>query len=525
MDSFVMFKDLKSNILAEEDHISLYTIYCSRNTHSIVKMINLDIESLGKLKFTVLLFALLWEETSLINSLYKVFSKDYEIQIGFKNPKIISQFYSKNYIKIYEKAFLECMNNQEYGLIKEIYSSNVSFIAFTENFLIQNLRKIPFNNLQELKTLQIKFFSQPSLIWLNKGSKCLELDNFQLLRLMCKANFSEISLYTFAIGHCPIHKSISIFIKEKQNRLAQILINTYYEELVDKVGRFFKIAAKFQNFKLILYNFRSLIYSYPYDSDIRKMISYLINYLKESTEFIDLIITIFTIKFSKLNYSLCKEILIILNSKLLSKDKDCTIFLLVANPIKTLLMIFNLINIIKEKYLGLSGLSEDLLTALKEKCLKILESITNFSEIVSILDDRLLSGEKTMDLICKFKLYELMKNPLFQLYINQQWDCSEHNSISLFDISSVRKFFSNEFITNPIQDWETYIHIPNKYLKGSFIDYIRNPNTKYFYSLFFDFIIILVLLILVMQFNNLWGNILSELSSYNVQEDLESNFY
>ena len=107
-----------------------------------------------------------------------------------------------------------------------------------------------------------------------------------------------------------------------------------------------------------------------------------------------------------------------------------------------------------------------------------------------------------------------MKNPYFHMYIQNYWDCSVNYSYTPLTFSSSLKIISGDCLSNPCFEIHKYAFLSPKYLKGSYVDYVKNPSTKFIYQLLFDCLIGIFLFFYIFKLNDRVSNIKKFISNF-----------
>ena len=100
-----------------------------------------------------------------------------------------------------------------------------------------------------------------------------------------------------------------------------------------------------------------------------------------------------------------------------------------------------------------------------------------------------------------------MKNPLSHLYIKKCWDNSFNQSINMFSISTPLKIIKEDHYSSSFSHISNYFSFRRGYIRGSYIDFIRNPSTKFIYYTCFQIIVGILLfsfcLIMISRINQI----------------------
>ena len=500
MDSFQSFQLTTLNFEEKNGKSKLHEIFKTKNTKLLINFVRSNPEFGDKFKFALLLFAVTWENNNILSFMYKQFENEYRRNLGWAKEALISQIYSKDLIKIYELAFIDCFLNKEYFLIKEIFSPQNCPITLKEKFFISVIKKISIDTIIQIANLEILYFPIYSLEFKDHLNK-VKLGKLELLKILCKSKIGFQILYNFIINYYNLNEAICILIKAKYNKVIQILLYKCDFKSLD-FDRFFKIAAKSQNYKFIISYYFYLEKKRTFSPTLNKMLDFLIYNFCQNTCFIDFRIYLISVLVRFLNVKQANDIIYKLQRLVSSKDIERNYLLFVSNPIKTLLMMYELTFFIKRRFSSLNGLCTEFSQFILNTCKTIFSSIENYSELYLILEDKLFNKEKTCDLIYKYNLIELMKNSQFHLYIKRCWDNSCVNTINLHELSTPLKFIREDCTPNPLFQFKDYLVLNKGYIRGSYIDYIRNPSTKFAFYVMFQLMVGIVLFVFLIVMNS-----------------------
>ena len=204
--------------------------YIENNIINLIQLVKDERKYSLQRKFILLLITFLLEDTNLLDILVNSFSKEYEREFNCNKKSVYGLFYSKNNYKIIEAAFVECIQNNEMEIIKYIFNSNNNVFLLREEFLVSFLKNTNITILNEIAKMNLKYLHKISVSFKNRAAP-VELNNKELLKLICKEKFPNILIYTFILkSFSNINEAIIILIKAKSNNICQLLLNSSKSE-------------------------------------------------------------------------------------------------------------------------------------------------------------------------------------------------------------------------------------------------------------------------------------------------------
>ena len=225
-------------------------LYHSKDYMKFKNLVKTDSVFAKTYKFTLLLFAILWEDKNTVKSLYLINEKHYVNQLKLTKSFLMTGIYTPELCVLLELSFIECFLNYEYNLLKEIFSNANNLFTLTESSFIRIVKDIPITKIYEIQNIGIKYFQEHyhSLKHLDSDSI---LDSKGLLKIVCKAKLSLMYNYLFITNHYNLKEAICELIKMNCNKLISLIISQHDISEFD-FDRYFKIAAKYQNIKFFM---------------------------------------------------------------------------------------------------------------------------------------------------------------------------------------------------------------------------------------------------------------------------------
>ena len=513
MESFQLFHS-DSQIFHQDIKMTnqLLDIYISHNINLINKSLEENHSFSRNHKFVFLLISLIWEDSVLLKKLLTIFQIDYKSELGLNINLTISFLYSKEIQKLYEMTTLESFHNEEYDLLKEIIATSGHPIIFSEKCLISIIEQLKFEEIYNLINLRIHYYPEFGFGSF-RISNNLKLEDKELLKLISRSKISIIFLYNFSCCYYKKKVIIKAMIKARKNSIAQIILNSKINN-IKFIEKSLKIAAKYMNFKILFKNHTSFVIKEDISFELKQMMNYLIFNFDNSISYIDFRIYLISSFSNHFSVEQSNHILIKLYYLISTNEDEKNILLFVANPIKTLILIHELSTKINKKYKIFEGISIECNTFIINKCHTILSSIKSLRELAIILEDKLFEEKNICEYIYTNKLLSIMKNPYFHMYIQNYWDCSVNYSYTPLTFSSSLKIISGDCLSNPCFEIHKYAFLSPKYLKGSYVDYVKNPSTKFIYQLLFDCLIGIFLFFYIFKLNDRVSNIKKFISNF-----------